>query len=499
MTFDISNYTKWKEDLNHNIKFNDYRDDLDLGWGDFPQLPPRIISITHPEHGYGITQSECDLKNIRHHFLKIKDKCKCILEIGVDCNATPTDKSSTRIFLDNKRDDTIYVGVDIEDKSSLNDESKNIFTLKHDSSDVDTIIKFIKSKGVNQIDFLFIDGWHSINQVMREWEYTRWLSDFGIVGFHDTSIHPGPHFFINAINKDKWNVIENACSSDLNDYGVGFAWKKKDPKKYNDFTLVIQGPIDNPNRLDALSSIEYYRSTFSEIILSTYTEHLAENWNVQKFCEDNGIKIVHQSINEGITDLSFSDFSENHHFDNDCGLKFQTITSLHGFRHVKTKYLVKHRIDEKYSNIDLLLDKFLNDTNKLVTGGTFFGQKIYFEYCAADHLMVGKTEKMIETFQRTLDMINENVLDSGPEIMYTKNFIRSHGELPTTENHDNLMRKYIDFLPDKYMEPFVIRANHWNQVWYNAESLGEERNVFETVNDMIKSDHVVLNRFYTQQ
>ena len=267
-------------------------------------------------------------------------------------------------------------------------------------------------------------------------------------------------------------------------------------EKFKDFTLVLQGPIDDDNLLESFDSIEYYREVFSEIILSTYTEHLAENWKVQKFCNDNQIKIVHQSYYEGICNLSFKKSDLKNDFNNDVGVKFQTISSLHGFRHVKTKYLVKHRLDERYSNFDLLLNKFLNDTNKLVTGGTFFGQKVYFPYCAADHLMVGKTEKMIDTFQRTLDMINHGVLDSGPEVMYTKNFIRSYNENPTEENHDELMLKYVDFLPDKYMEPFVIRANHWKQRWTTSHRLGEDRNKYETVQDMIDSDRVVLNQFW---
>lgn len=225
LDLDLKNYTKWQEDLVSDIRYHDYRDDLDWNGGEFPEIPPRPVAVLHPVYGYTITQSECNLDNIRDYFLKVKDRCKCILEIGVDCNGTSTERTSTRIFLDNKSDDTIYVGVDIEDKSYLNDESKNIFTLKIDSSDIQSVVDFIKSKGVDKIDFLFIDGWHSINQVMREWEYTKHLSDFGIVGFHDTSIHPGPHAFLKALDRKKWNVVENPCSNNLDDWGVGFVWK----------------------------------------------------------------------------------------------------------------------------------------------------------------------------------------------------------------------------------------------------------------------------------
>ena len=39
-----------------------------------------------------------------------------------------------------------------------------------------------------------------INQVLADWEYTNLLADGGIVGFHDTSCHPGPYNFIKALD-----------------------------------------------------------------------------------------------------------------------------------------------------------------------------------------------------------------------------------------------------------------------------------------------------------
>jgi len=148
--------------------------------------------------------------------------------------------------LDNKLDETVYIGLDLNDKSYLNDESKNIFTLQADSSDTESVMNFIQSKGISEIDFIFIDGWHSINQVMKDWEYTKYLSDFGIVGFHDTASHPGPHSFINALDKTKWNIVENPCSNNQNDWGVGFAWRCKKKIQIISHRGNLNGP--NPSR-----------------------------------------------------------------------------------------------------------------------------------------------------------------------------------------------------------------------------------------------------------
>jgi len=84
-------------------------------------------------------------------------------------------------------------------------------------------MEFIKSIGIKEFGFIFIDGWHSINQCLDDWEYTNILQSDGVVGFHDTSCHPGPAAFVKALNKDMWEVEENLTPED---YGIGFAWQK---------------------------------------------------------------------------------------------------------------------------------------------------------------------------------------------------------------------------------------------------------------------------------
>ena len=62
------------------------------------------------------------------------NKPRAVLEIGVCRNDK---KSSTYCFLDNKNDETIYVGIDIVDKRFLNNPNKNIHTIKNRSCNYD--------------------------------------------------------------------------------------------------------------------------------------------------------------------------------------------------------------------------------------------------------------------------------------------------------------------------------------------------------------------------
>lgn len=216
---------QWRHDLIKDPRYHDYRDDLDWNSGEFVTVPTHHIEVRHPTEHYIVTMSQCNLWMLKDQFNLIKNSCKSILEIGVNHNATPTEMTSTKIFISNKLPETVYLGIDINDKSSLDDPTKNVHTLKCDSSNIDYVMNKASSIGITLFDFIFIDGWHSINQVMREWEYTKFLRPGGIVGFHDTAVHPGPNLFLKNLNRARWKVLENCCGFEKNDFGIGFAWQ----------------------------------------------------------------------------------------------------------------------------------------------------------------------------------------------------------------------------------------------------------------------------------
>ena len=195
---------KWEEDLVEDVRWHDDRDDID---------DPYLMGLGQnhrPEF------SRCNQEELYNAFMLARGNVQVIVEIGVHRNGS---ESSTHVFLNNKLPDAKYIGIDLVDKKFLDNEEKGVYTIQIDSSDVD---KFVERFGEIQIDFLFIDGWHSVNQVYKDWEYTRFLSPHGVVGFHDTSRHPGPQRFINALDPAKWEV-QVKCP---NDNGIGFAWRK---------------------------------------------------------------------------------------------------------------------------------------------------------------------------------------------------------------------------------------------------------------------------------
>ena len=76
------------------------------------------------------------------------------------------------------------------------------------------------------IDFMFIDGWHSINQVISEWQYWEKMIPNGVMAFHDTNHHPGPVAVLDAIDTNIFTVEYFGRELGISDWGVGVVQRK---------------------------------------------------------------------------------------------------------------------------------------------------------------------------------------------------------------------------------------------------------------------------------
>jgi hypothetical protein len=206
---------KWEQDLVRDIRRNDGTDDRDL--------PDRCFAEPGwPNGNDWKTNSDADQAALKERFLAVKDKCKAILEIGISREGPD---SFTNIFIQNKNPDTIYIGIDTDNKTYLDNTDNKVYTIQTSSSNYEQCVQFFKERGVTEFDFIFIDGWHSVNQVLLDWEYTNLLGQNGVVGFHDTQWHPGPKLFVEALDTNKWDV-EKQVVPEERDWGIGFARRK---------------------------------------------------------------------------------------------------------------------------------------------------------------------------------------------------------------------------------------------------------------------------------
>ena len=184
-----------------------YHDDSD--WVD-------LCTNCHPTDG---TFSGANRETLK---AEIEPWMRLIVEIGVSRDGWEI--SSTKILLDNKHEDCSYIGIDIEDRSWIQQKGTNVKFLQHSSWDIQYLMKHVTEAG-EWIDLLFIDGDHSVNSVMKEWEYAKFVRpDGGKIILHDTNFHPGPWCLFEAIDTDLFDVSKY-CEN-YNDFGIGVLKRK---------------------------------------------------------------------------------------------------------------------------------------------------------------------------------------------------------------------------------------------------------------------------------
>lgn len=145
-----------------------------------------------------------------------KPNAELFVEIGT---ASIWADSSTHIFITNKNENTTFITIDCEPRTIFNLGKNNVHSLvEHSTSE--NVKSYI---GNRKIDILFIDGDHSVKTVFEEYEfYLPFMKKDGIIVLHDTTMHPGPFLFMEAIDEAVY------CKEKLHtdDLGLGIVYLK---------------------------------------------------------------------------------------------------------------------------------------------------------------------------------------------------------------------------------------------------------------------------------
>lgn len=95
-----------------------------------------------------------------------------------------------------------------------------------------------------------------------------------------------------------------------------------------------------------------------------------------------------------------------------ANLDYQIITTLTGLKAVTTKYVIKMRCDEYWSNVESIYNTLLLNDKKIVTGSMFFRHwGLYNQFHCSDKILAGTTESIKCMFTKTLDNLVKKVWD----------------------------------------------------------------------------------------
>lgn len=234
-----------------------------------------------------------------------------------------------------------------------------------------------------------------------------------------------------------------------------------------DVTLIIQGRV-------SLDAFNFWVSNYKDfpVIISTWVD-----------CD-----ISFKEIPRNFT-IILSQYPEDYGPQN---INLQLISTLTALERVKTKYAIKMRADEYWSNVDYILNTIKGQPNKIHTSAVFFRAWQYAEYHISDHLIGGTTENMLTMFRETKYNFDNNKInkskwkyDDGsfwkwghvhnPEERITRSYLNCKEPL-RYEKVDGriLMSEHFNILDTDLLHPYKIKANIFRKIWY--EDFIPERN-----------------------
>lgn len=150
----------------------------------------------------------------------------------------------------------------------------------------------------------------------------------------------------------------------------------------NDFTIVIQGPATKVS----IEKIPIY-NTFGKVIVSHWDSDLISLDGVD--CE------------EVVSDFQY--WSEQAgKINNAYNLLYQVVTTLEGLKVVTTKYVIKVRGDEYYTDLTPVMESLITNPERVVTNSVFYVSN----YASmSDHLIGSDTLSMRRAFQELLYLV----------------------------------------------------------------------------------------------
>jgi hypothetical protein len=255
-----------------------------------------------------------------------------------------------------------------------------------------------------------------------------------------------------------------------------------------DVSLLAQGPFN----LEFFKTIKFTKFQFNNIILSTWNDKKLSDALLDKMHllqSQAGILVVQQ-------DLPNTDFISNH-----ANIYYQILTTLAGLRNVKTKYTLKCRADESYSNIQLVIKQFksnvYNDSpnavgdryycsSKLLCANIYFRPIEYKAFHISDHFFMGETSRLLDTFSKLKNYFEDNsdefhILNNqcSAEQIIALFYLSTYGyDIKNLLRHQKdkafcfeITKKYFDVFDIKVLRPYVIKHNHLKKTITNLRKV----------------------------
>ena len=238
--------------------------------------------------------------------------------------------------------------------------------------------------------------------------------------------------------------------------------------KHEDVTIVLQGPLVNywGAMSEGLAYVYDYLENVNEIIISSWSDSL-DRFEPSK---------LEQAIKHGNISLVTDDIDKYDEYYNNSNICYQAASSLNGIREVKTKYAIKMRCDEYYTDISKFIDLMKSSPEKLTTHNFLLNPDSIEQFHPSDHMAGGYTENILGMYEKafewckkftgtdpiTADQIGvqnyRNVYKDGkvsPESFLCLAFLTHMGVDINCDDSVEIMKKHVQLVPLSEMGEFL--------------------------------------------
>jgi hypothetical protein len=190
------------------------------------------------------------------------------------------------------------------------------------------------------------------------------------------------------------------------------------------------------------------------------------------------------------TDIEFNDLPNNFvvilsPYPDERGeqnLNLQIVSTLAGLEKVKTKYVIKIRGDEYWSNLYYIYNLIKNKSEKIFTSPIYFRAWQFAEYHISDHIIAGLTNNVSLMFTASKNNFTHKRLNvskikedgkflkyhptHSPEERITKSYL----EIVEKERFEKvdgriLMKEHFEIIDISMLKPYKAKANLYGAEW----------------------------------
>lgn len=197
---------------------------------------------------------------------------------------------------------------------------------------------------------------------------------------------------------------------------------------------------------------ENYSEQFDQIVVSVYKK------DTHKLTLYPHI-LSHPKVCVVLSDSSFptgADWYQN--------IWYHCLTTKSGLQQVSTRYVIKTRTDECFSNLHLMREK-VETLNKNISINIYFKSDRYHPFHIGDHLFGGPTHLFRKGFEILEHHVRSDLFHNTALVAEQKiciSLLAAAGEPPDWRAVGNQMQRHWEVIDATYLEPF----------WFNGPSVG---------------------------